>query len=151
MEGEHTPSIIQLIPSTDLAIIHLEDSHFIFFNSNNMNLMMEVSEEGTGLRCDWHRLRRTWSQRAERPFEQPNKLQALMEVKKLGGPSIDHSLIRQLARNFEPTHVGISITGPMLITSFNPPACFLSSTSSNISEKVSSCLPMVNSLPYENL
>jgi len=26
MEGEHTPTIIRLIPSTDLAIIQLEDS-----------------------------------------------------------------------------------------------------------------------------
>ena len=27
MEGEHTPTIIQLIRSTDLAIIQLKDSH----------------------------------------------------------------------------------------------------------------------------
>ena len=29
MEGEHTPTIIQLILSTDLAVIQLKDSHLI--------------------------------------------------------------------------------------------------------------------------
>ena len=30
MEGEHTPTIIQLILSTDLAVIQLKDSHLFF-------------------------------------------------------------------------------------------------------------------------
>ena len=37
MEGEHTPIIIQLIQSTDLAVIQFKDSHifFIFPTINN--------------------------------------------------------------------------------------------------------------------
>ena len=30
MEGEHTPTIIQLIRSTDLAVIQFKDSHIFF-------------------------------------------------------------------------------------------------------------------------
>ena len=30
MEGEHTPTIIQLIQSMDLAVIQLKDSHMFF-------------------------------------------------------------------------------------------------------------------------
>ena len=30
MEGEHTPTIIQLIQSMDLAVIQLKDSHIFF-------------------------------------------------------------------------------------------------------------------------
>ena len=30
MEGEHTPTIIQLIRSTDLAVIQFKDSHVFF-------------------------------------------------------------------------------------------------------------------------
>jgi len=34
MEGEHTPTIIQLIRSTDLAIIQFKDSHIYSSYSN---------------------------------------------------------------------------------------------------------------------
>ena len=33
MEGEHTPTIIQLIQSMDLAVIQLKDSHLFFIFS----------------------------------------------------------------------------------------------------------------------
>ena len=33
MEGEHTPAIIQLIRSTDLAVIQFKDSHIFFIFS----------------------------------------------------------------------------------------------------------------------
>ena len=36
MEGEHTSTIIQLILSTDLAVIQLKDSHLFFIFLNNI-------------------------------------------------------------------------------------------------------------------
>ena len=38
MEGEHTPIIIQLILSTDLAVIQLKDSHIFFIFPNTISL-----------------------------------------------------------------------------------------------------------------
>ena len=42
MEGEHTPTIIQLILSTDLAVIQLKDSHLFFIFPNNPPQCMEI-------------------------------------------------------------------------------------------------------------
>jgi len=39
MEGEHTPTIIQLILSTDLAVIQLKDSHLILHISQQSPTM----------------------------------------------------------------------------------------------------------------
>ena len=37
MEGEHTPTIIQLIRSTDLAVIQFKDSHIFFIFPTRKN------------------------------------------------------------------------------------------------------------------
>ena len=46
MEGEHTPTIIQLIRSTDLAVIQFKDSHIFFiFLTNPFKPTGEVAEK----------------------------------------------------------------------------------------------------------
>ena len=45
MEGEHTPTIIQLIRSTDLAIIQLKDSHLY----SSIPTILTTSEEYDGV------------------------------------------------------------------------------------------------------
>jgi len=41
MEGEHTPTIIQLILSADLAVIQLKDSHLILHISQQKNAYLK--------------------------------------------------------------------------------------------------------------
>ena len=50
MEGEHTPTIIQLILSTDLAVIQLKDSHLFFIFSNNNYMGLKAYLEPNHLR-----------------------------------------------------------------------------------------------------
>jgi len=40
MEGEHTPTIIQLILSTDLAVIHFKDSHIFFIFPTHVSFVV---------------------------------------------------------------------------------------------------------------
>ena len=42
MEGDHTPTIIQLILSTDLAVIQLKDSHLILHISQHQVSAMSM-------------------------------------------------------------------------------------------------------------
>ena len=50
MEGEHTPTIIQLIILTDLAVIQLKDSHLILHISQQLWRLSKTlyQEEGGG-------------------------------------------------------------------------------------------------------
>ena len=42
MEGEHTPTIIQLIQSMDLAVIQLKDSHLFFIFPTEHSCVGEI-------------------------------------------------------------------------------------------------------------
>ena len=50
MEGEHTPTIIQLIQSMDLTVIQLKDSHlfFIFPTLNTSHILAGAITNGSG-------------------------------------------------------------------------------------------------------